>query len=392
MLFNDLLNEYNKIFAINFNELKLSTSSINIRELNVEIYAKIIFACYIIEYLGYDIDVFEKQKMFTECGYSDFKINEEMLNNFINLTQSYKNNFEFKSKLNYLYQKINNSDIEYYAFWNTMYWKILLFFKKMDNNIPNLKKYINLKQMNILENPFNNIFQNYEHVAFDVKNNEDLKLYFDIYSKNNKIFIYDDNRTRRQCLYNGNILENIVQRNILKNKNIYTILNLQPDSYCNYGFEIDYSGDLMRKSSNYIILLSNIFTIKNGQCILSSDNYGLYKFKYNELPVLENKSLFENKKVNNEKIINDNDIIVNINLNYNKLDSSNFKSILPITKKYIPLYLLNDKLNCRIDNSYIKGSYREKEKYIRKDNNIFIRKNIVHPRINYLNKSGEGFF
>ena len=85
-------------------------------------------------------------------------------------------------------------------------------------------------------------------------------------------------------------------------------------------------------------------------------------------------------------------IIVYINLNYNKLDSSNFKSILPITKKYIPLYLLNDKLNCRIDNSYIKGSYRIKEKYIRKDNNIFIRKNIVYPRINYLNKSGEGYF
>lgn len=392
MLFNDLLNEYNKIFAINFNELKLGTSSINIRELNVEIYAKIIFACYIVEYLGYDIDIFKKQKMFTECGYSDSKINKEMLNNFINLTQFYKNNFEFKSKLNYLYQKINNSDIEYYAFWNTIYWKILLFFKKMDSNIPNLKKYINLKQMDILENPFNNIFQNYAHVAFDIENNEDLKLYYNIYLKNNEIFIYDDDRTRRQYLYNGNILENVVQRTCFKNKNIYTVLNLQPSNYCNYKFELIYSSDLLKKSSNYIILLSNIFTIKNGQCILSSDNYGLYKFKYNELPVLENKSLFENKKVNNEKIINDNDIIVNINLNYNKLDSSNFKSILPITKKYIPLYLLNDKFNCRIDNSYIKGSYREKEKYIRKDNNIFIRKNIVHPKINYLNKSGEGFF
>ncbi len=57
MLFNDLLNEYNKIFAINFNELKINTSSINIRELNSEIYAKIIFAYYIIEYLGYDIDI-----------------------------------------------------------------------------------------------------------------------------------------------------------------------------------------------------------------------------------------------------------------------------------------------------------------------------------------------
>ena len=64
MLFNDLLNEYNKIFAINFNELKINTSSINIRELNSEIYAKIIIAYYIIEYNGYDIDIFKKQKIY----------------------------------------------------------------------------------------------------------------------------------------------------------------------------------------------------------------------------------------------------------------------------------------------------------------------------------------
>lgn len=391
MLFNDLLNEYNKIFAINFNELKINTSSINIRELNSEIYAKIIFAYYIIEYLGYDIDIFKKQKIFIEYESADFKINEGILNEFIDLIQPYKNNFEFKSKLNYLYQKINNSNVEYYAFWNTLYWKILLFFRKIDSNIPNLKKYINFKELNILENPFD-ILQNYEHTAFDIGDNEDLKLYYNIYSKNNKIFIYDDNRTRQQYLYDGNILENIVQRDRFKNCNVYTILNLQPNHYYNYKFEITYSGDLMKKSSNYIILLSNIFTVNNGQRILSTDNYNLYKFKYNELPVIENKLLFENKKVDHKNIINDNDIIVDISLNYNKLDFSNFKSILPITKKYIPLYLLNDKLNCRIDNSYIKGSYRIKEKYIRKDNNIFIRKNIVHPRINYLNKSGEGYF
>lgn len=392
MLFNDLLNEYNKIFSINFNELKISTSSINIRELNMEIYAKIIFACYIIEYLGYDIDIFQKQKIFIECENNNFEINEDILNEFINLTQSYKNNFEFKSKLNYLYKKINNSDIEYYTFWNTLYWKILLFFKKIDSNILNLKKYINFKELNILENPFNGVSQNYEHIAFDIESNEDLKLYFNIYLKNNKIFIYDDDRTRKQYLYDGNILNNVIQRNIFKNHNVYTVLNLQPNNYCNYHFEIAYSGELMKKNSNYIILLNNIFTIKNGQCIISNDNYSLYKFKYNELPIIENKLLFENKKSDHKNIINDNDIIIDINLNYNKLDSSNFKSILPITKKYIPLYLLNDKLNCRIDNSYIKGSYRTKEKYIRKDNNIFIRKNIVHPRINYLNKSGEGYF
>lgn len=391
MQFNDLLNEYNKIFAINFNELKINTSSINIRKLNSEIYAKIIFACYIIEYLGYDIDVFEKQKIFIECLSNDSKINEEILNEFINLTQLYKNNFEFKSKLNYLYQKINNSNIEYYTFWNTLYWKILLFFRKIDSNIPNLKQYINFKELNILENPFD-VLQNYEHTAFDIENNEDLKLYYNIYLKNNKIFIYDDDRTNKQYLYDGNILENIVQRDCFKKYDIYTTLNLQPSHYYNYKFEIIYSNDLIKKSSNYIILLSNIFTVNNGQCILSADNYSLYKFKYDELPIIENKLLFENKKIDHKNVINNNDIIVDINLNYNKLDSSNFKSILPITKKYIPLYLLNDKLNCRIDNSYIKGSYRIKEKYIRKDSNIFVRKNIVHPRINYLNKSGEGYF
>jgi len=67
-----------------------------------------------------------------------------------------------------------------------------------------------------------------------------------------------------------------------------------------------------------------------------------------------------------------------------------FKSLLPVQKKFIPLYLLEKQLGGKINDTYIFGDIVRGSKIkFDGDKNIIIRDRIV-PEIQYFNNTGKG--
>ena len=131
--------------------------------------------------------------------------------------------------------------------------------------------------------------------------------------------------------------------------------------------------------------VSNEMTIRNGELIDNRPGLcNIYAVKAGEVPKFSYISDVESDNKRKEIILN---VPTNIREKSNK---KLFKSLLPVQKKFIPLYLLEKQLGGKIKDTYIFGDIVRGSKIkFDGDKNIIIRDRIV-PEIQYFNNTGKG--
>ena len=131
--------------------------------------------------------------------------------------------------------------------------------------------------------------------------------------------------------------------------------------------------------------VSNEMVIQNGELIDNRPGLcNIYTVKAGEVPKFSYISDVESDTKKKEIVLN---IPTNIKEKSNK---KLFKSLLPVQKKFIPLYLLEKQLGGKINDTYIFGDIVRGSKIrFDGDKNIIIRDRIV-PEIQYFNNTGKG--
>ena len=211
-----------------------------------------------------------------------------------------------------------------------------------------------------------------------------------------KIFIkinYEMNHPRyiANCLLNVLLGVPSYNYSIVSNNNFY--LCGEPREY-DYSFNTLSNGndiinpifiDNNTKKSRTFWFTNNEIVIQNAELIDNRPGLcNIYVLEAGISPKFSYISDIESDNTKKEIIMN---IPTNIKENNNK---KLFKSLLPVQKKFIPLYLLEKQLGGKINDTYIFGDIVRGSKIrFDGDKNIIIRDRIV-PEIQYFNNTGKG--
>ena len=211
----------------------------------------------------------------------------------------------------------------------------------------------------------------------------------------NKMFVkinYEMNNPKiiNNCLLN--ILLSFLYCNYttVSNNDFYLGNNL---SQADFSFDVLSNGDIINpifidnntNKSRTFWFVSNEMVIQNGELIDNRPGLcNIYTVKAGEVPKFSYISNVESDTKKKEIVLN---ISTNIKEKSNK---KLFKSLLPVQKKFIPLYLLEKQLGGKINDTYIFGDIVRGSKIrFDGDKNIIIRDRIV-PEIQYFNNTGKG--
>lgn len=211
-----------------------------------------------------------------------------------------------------------------------------------------------------------------------------------------KIFIkinYEMNHPRyiANCLLNVLLGVPSYNYSIVSNNNFY--LCGEPREY-DYSFNTLSNGndiinpifiDNNTKKSRTFWFTNNEIVIQNAELIDNRPGLcNIYVLEAGISPKFSYISDIESDNTKKEIIMS---IPTNIKENNNK---KLFKSLLPVQKKFIPLYLLEKQLGGKINDTYIFGDIVRGSKIrFDGDKNIIIRDRIV-PEIQYFNNTGKG--
>ena len=211
----------------------------------------------------------------------------------------------------------------------------------------------------------------------------------------NKMFVkinYEMNNPKiiNNCLLN--ILLSFLYCNYttVSNNDFYLGNNL---SQADYSLSTLSSGDVVNpifiddntKKSRTFWFVSNEMAIQNGELVDNRPGLcNIYVLKAGVIPKFNYVSNIESNNAKKDIVIK---IPTNIKENTNK---KLFKSLLPVQKKFIPLYLLEKQLGGKINDTYIFGDIVRGSKIkFDGDKNVIIRDRIV-PEIQYFNNTGKG--
>jgi len=139
------------------------------------------------------------------------------------------------------------------------------------------------------------------------------------------------------------------------------------------------------KKSRTFWFISNEMAIQNGELV--DNRPGLCNIYVLEAGIIPKFNYVSDIESNNAK----KDIAIRIPTNIKENTNKKlFKSLLPVQKKFIPLYLLEKQLGGKINDTYIFGDIVRGSKIkFDGDKNIIIRDRIV-PEIQYFNNTGKG--
>lgn len=139
------------------------------------------------------------------------------------------------------------------------------------------------------------------------------------------------------------------------------------------------------KKSRTLWFVSNEIVIQNGELVDNRPELcNIYVLEAGASPKFSYVSDIESDNAKKGIIMG---IPTNIKENNNK---KLFKSLLPVQKKFIPLYLLEKQLGGKINDTYVFGDIvRGSKVKFDGDKNIIIRDRIV-PEIQYFNNTGKG--